>query len=133
MPIRRGVPFAFQAMPIPDRLAFRIGGAIGVDPRTLRCRAFSKPAAEPSATAPAFPRRVVLRTFRSGSGRSDSVSQGNVIRSAPGESNPAVYGDLPLRVYKAQPHASADAEACHVARRAGNDPASPVRQTGRFT
>ena len=24
--------------------------------------------------------------------------------SAPGESNPAVYGDLPLRAYKAQPH-----------------------------
>jgi hypothetical protein len=38
------------------------------------------------------------------------------IWSALRESNPAVYGDLPLRVYKAQPHASANAGNSFVAR-----------------
>jgi hypothetical protein len=80
-----------------------------------RCRAaeFSKPAAEPSATAPD-------RQWGS-LGDSNSVPSASaadapsneprerIFGPRPGNRTRAVYGDLPLRAYKAQPHASAGA------------------------
>jgi hypothetical protein len=81
-----------------------------------RCRAaeFSKPAAEPSATAPDRQWRS-LGDSNSGPSASEADAlysnelRERIVGPRPGNRTRAVYGDLPLRAYKAQPHASAGA------------------------
>jgi hypothetical protein len=108
------VPVAFQAMPTPRSVSLPNGGAVRCrsphvavplsfqNPLPSRRRPLQSVNGVPSEIrTPCLPLRK--RTLCSNELRERSFGP------RPGNRTRAVYGDLPLRAYKAQPHASAGA------------------------